>query len=174
MIYTNSKTVVAIDPSFNNTGICIVNKDAISYKKFSCSVQKKTFKNMLLASDSISSWIFKTVSSVSPDILIVETPPPVMRFSAGLWMLCNSVVLKLKDDFEVLLSPPAIGRRIFKTRKWDKNFSLMKAKSVNPFASNITHDEADAFIMTIPFLTEEVKLALSIVTDDVTYDKLAL
>lgn len=50
----------------------------------------------------------------------------------------------------VYLSPPAVGRYIFKKQTWKKRDSKLFARRFAGM-SRITDDEADAFVMLVPF-----------------------
>lgn len=168
--------LLGIDPSYTRTGLCYFDGSGFSFSRVDFTEPlEKTFFGLYSRSSEIICRVIADASSkteLSDLRIVVEYPPPVSQFSAGMWMLVSTIVREISPLVaEVHLAPPAVGRNIFRNGNWRKSDSVLKARPFFDQKGRLSADEADAFIMIIPLLPREHRASLQIVRD-VEYKRL--
>lgn len=156
LLSQDDHVLIGVDPSFSRTGLCVISKDGPRVMRLDHPPFNKSYLSLLNLSREIAIWVYSIVEENKPTHLIIEYPPPTMQFSAGMYMLSSAIFLACRKH-QPYLSPPAIGRILFKQSPWKKSFAVSKVKEVYNPKPRICADEAEAFIMCIPFLSPEVQ-----------------
>jgi len=165
--------LLSIDPSFRSTGLCYYFRDTdqFSFGRIGWeSTFRKHFIDMYEIADIVSSDVLTFFKKTSSSEVVLESPPPRSAFSAGMYMLCTKMVEKLYPwASKIYISPPAMGRVLFITRKWTKTDSVNIVKTV--LNVRVASDEADAFIQAIPLLPKTYS-NLAGIKREVEYERL--
>lgn len=163
---------LAIDPSFRKTGICETSGSGFLFSRLTTpDVLDKSFLGILRSSEQMARRVLDHYRAGDYKRVVLEYPPPVSQFSGGMYLLCGSIVNLLSEYTDVELSPPAVSRTLFKVRKWAKSLSVQKAKPYFDQKGRLSSDEADAFMMLLPFMSVKFQQNLGVVRA-VTYQVL--
>lgn len=164
MSHLSFSRILAIDPSFKRTGIFFFDGRFQFSRLNGPKVLDTRYFALFKLSSDIADYAYHFSIMLKPDVIVVEYPPPVGQFTAGMWMLTSMIINRL--DTKVYMAPPAVGRVLFKTRDWGKSDSVAVAKK---FYSNrrLCGDEGDAFVMALPHLPYLVQQTTGMIR---TYD----
>lgn len=119
--------LVALDPSFTRTGICIINlqNKNIYFDTASCKIGEKQFENVVNAASSVCSQIQEIVNNICGDdfILIMESPLPVSSMSAALYSLDTIIYKAFQSHIKQTYNPATLCSKIH-GHKYDKKDSI--------------------------------------------------
>lgn len=163
---SSNNRILSIDPSFKRTGLFLYNGECQFSRIKGPEKLDPVFPSLVKLSFTISHLIKKIYDNYQPEVVIMEYPPPVGQFVAGMWMLTYSVATVIAAD-RLFLSPPAVGRVLYRTRNWSKSNSVAVASRFFKGHRRLCGDEGDAFVMALPFLPYSIQQESEIVR---TYD----
>ena len=157
--------LLGIDPSYRRTGICLRTDSGFVFHKIEFTgVLHKNFIGLHYVAEEIAQRIGALINHYRPTLTVIEEPPPRSSFSGGMYLLVSHIAFELLkwDPMRIHISTPAVGRAIFKNKKWSKGDSVRVASPYSEKEGRLTGDEGDAFVMLIPFLAEETQKAIGV------------
>jgi len=173
---------VGIDPSFRAAGVCAhyitpgddtatVVLDVLSVDRSDKSFLG-TYNSAHAQATQIRDWITSNIPNDTPVVAVLETPPPVGQYSAGLYLLCGFISYSLtRLGISLVTVPPNKIKSMHGNRKASKRDSSNLAKDMLFIYSpgklihkgkestahlivgkgkgrfNIRNDEAEAFLL---------------------------
>ena len=155
-----SKFIVAIDPSYTRSGICIIKDKSIYFHTASEKIGEKQFANVVKAAQTIVKQIKEIVLSYGDDFdLIHEEPLPNSSMSAALYCLDSLLYTEFEPHIVKTYNPATLRSKIH-GHKYDKTDSVnladkyLKVLTDNGYTINmvlgkarkIPHDCCEAFL----------------------------
>ena len=155
-----SRFIVAIDPSYTRSGICIIKDKNIYFHTASEKIGEKQFVNVVKAAQSVVKQIKEIILSYGDEFdLIHEEPLPNSSMSAALYCLDSLLYTEFEPHIVKTYNPATLRSKIH-GHKYDKKDSLdladkylkiltdngYKTMSVIGSKRKITHDNAEAFL----------------------------
>lgn len=159
-----SKFIVAIDPSYTRSGICVIdliNKEILFFTA-SCKIGEKQFENVVRAAQSVVKQIKEIINdncSVDKRAIVMETPLPNSSMSAALYCLDSLLYTEFESHIVKTYNPATLRSRIH-GHKYDKTDSVNLATKYLKIledhgytismkigkARKLPHDNAEAFL----------------------------
>lgn len=161
-----SRFIVAIDPSYTRSGICIIKDKDIYFHTASEKIGEKQFVNVVRAAQSIVKQIKEIILSYGDEFdLIHEEPLPNSSMSAALYCLDSLIYTEFESHVVKTYNPATLRSKIH-GHKYDKKDSLNLADkylkiltdsgyTINMMlgkARKISHDCAESFLYTHLYL----------------------
>ena len=155
-----SKFIVAIDPSYTRSGICIIKDKNIYFHTASEKIGEKQFANVVKAAQSIVKQIKEIILSYGDEFdLIHEEPLPNSSMSAALYCLDSLLYTEFEPHIMKTYNPATLRSKIH-GHKYDKTDSVnladkyLKILTDNGYTINmvlgkarkIPHDCCEAFL----------------------------
>ena len=155
-----SKFIVAIDPSYTRSGICIIKDKSIYFHTASEKIGEKQFANVVKAAQTIVKQIKEIILSYGDDFdLIHEEPLPNSSMSAALYCLDSLLYTEFEPHIVKTYNPATLRSKIH-GHKYDKTDSVnladkyLKVLTDNGYTINmvlgkarkIPHDCCEAFL----------------------------
>lgn len=155
-----SKFIVAIDPSYTRSGICIIKDKNIYFHTASEKIGEKQFANVVKAAQTIVKQIKEITLSYGDDFdLIHEEPLPNSSMSAALYCLDSLLYTEFEPHIVKTYNPATLRSKIH-GHKYDKTDSVnladkyLKVLTDNGYTINmvlgkarkIPHDCCEAFL----------------------------
>lgn len=155
-----SKFIVAIDPSYTRSGICIIKDKNIYFHTASEKIGEKQFANVVKAAQTIVKQIKEIILSYGDDFdLIHEEPLPNSSMSAALYCLDSLLYTEFEPHIVKTYNPATLRSKIH-GHKYDKIDSVnladkyLKVLTDNGYTINmvlgkarkIPHDCCEAFL----------------------------
>lgn len=155
-----SKFIVAIDPSYTRSGICIIKDKNIYFHTASEKIGEKQFENVVHAAQSVVKQIKEIILSYGDDFdLIHESPLPNSSMSAALYCLDSLLYTEFEPHIVKTYNPATLRSKIH-GHKYDKTDSVnladkyLKVLTDNGYTINmmlgkarkIPHDCCEAFL----------------------------
>lgn len=157
-----SDIIIAYDPSYTRTGICILKDKSLFFETASHTIGEKHFLNVYTAAKNLVSDLRVIVDKYTEGAsykIVMEQPLPCSSMSSALYAL-DILILKEFEDCVVQTYNPATLRSRIHGHKYDKHESvdlaykyleILKAKgyiieSVYGTKRKIPHDCCEAFL----------------------------
>ena len=155
-----SKFIVAIDPSYTRSGICIIKDKNIYFHTASEKIGEKQFANVVKAAQTIVKQIKEIILSYGDEFdLIHEEPLPNSSMSAALYCLDSLLYTEFEPHIVKTYNPATLRSKIH-GHKYDKTDSVnladkyLKVLTDNGYTINmmlgkarkIPHDCCEAFL----------------------------
>lgn len=157
---------VGIDPSFNRTGVCIYDEDTgeVVFHRIDGTPGEvdRSFPGVYRGAKKVSGQLMNIIKPIGECQIVIEFPPPVSQYSAGMYALCVTICNDLeREGYHLRVAHPSIGRYLFKIKPWHKSDSVRVATPFWKQAGRLCADEADAFVMllaAVPDLAAKCKV----------------
>ena len=118
------KFIVAIDPSYTRSGICIIKDKSINFHIASEKIGEKQFANVVKAAQSVVKQIKDIIYSYGDDFdLIHEEPLSNLSMSAALYCLDSLLYTELESHIIKTYNPATLRSKIH-GRRYDKTDSV--------------------------------------------------
>lgn len=120
----SDKFVVAIDPSYTRSGICIIKGKNIYFHTASEKIGEKQFENVVKAAQSVVRQIKEIIATYGENFdLIHEQPLPNSSMSAALYCLDSLLYIEFESHIVKTYNPATLRSRIH-GHKYDKTDSV--------------------------------------------------
>lgn len=120
----SDKFVVAIDPSYTRSGICIIKGKNIYFHTASEKIGEKQFENVVHAAQSVVRQIKEIIAIYGNDFdLIHEAPLPASSMSPALYCLDSLLYTEFESHVVKTYNPATLRSRIH-GHKYDKTDSV--------------------------------------------------
>ena len=120
----SDKFVVAIDPSYTRSGICIIKDKNIYFHTASEKIGEKQFENVVHAAQSVVRQIKEIIAIYGDNFdLIMENPLPNSSMSAALYCLDSLIYTEFESHVMKTYNPATLRSRIH-GHKYDKADSV--------------------------------------------------
>lgn len=120
----SNKFIVAIDPSYTRSGICIIKDKSIYFHTASEKIGEKQFENVVHAAQSVVKQIKDIIYSYGDEFeLIHEQPLPNSSMSAALYCLDSLLYTEFESHIVKTYNPATLRSRIH-GHKYDKTDSV--------------------------------------------------
>lgn len=155
-----SKFIVAIDPSYTRSGVCIIKDKCVYFHTASEKIGEKQFANVVKAAQTIVKQIKDIIAIYGDDFdLIHEEPLPNSSMSAALYCLDSLLYTEFEPHIVKTYNPATLRSKIH-GHKYDKTDSVnladkyLKVLTDNGYtismnlgrARKIPHDCCEAFL----------------------------
>lgn len=155
-----SKFIVAIDPSYTRSGVCIIKDKCVYFHTASEKIGEKQFANVVKAAQTIVKQIKDIIAIYGDDFdLIHEEPLPNSSMSAALYCLDSLIYTEFEPHIVKTYNPATLRSKIH-GHKYDKTDSVnladkyLKVLTDNGYtismnlgrARKIPHDCCEAFL----------------------------
>lgn len=173
----SEKIIVGIDPSFRRVGLAFITSElrlglshpnwCLTTDSVAGEIKEKNFRGMLTASNTVACEVVKKFNKISSweclgldklGIVLMETPPPIGQFAAGLYMLDTVLYRSLMEgllyvDIKLLnagITQSLRGCRSNKTEIVEYFREVIKANPEIAWEEKrICHDEAEAALFAL-------------------------